>query len=111
MALKIEDLLREADQMIEKRASANVEVQPVYSDETAKLANLLMQEDDEYEKVATVVEPVKEELTVKIAHALVMVEMLTNLEKFNKIDEFEKRAAAQGFTQEQINEFVVEKML
>ena len=113
MAVKIEDLLREADDLIEKRASANVEVKQLNdTDEVIKIANLLMQEDDEYEKVANaVVESKQEDFSVKIAHALVINEVLMNLDKFTKIDEFEKKASAQGFSQEQIDEFIIEKML
>lgn len=115
MALKIDDLLREADQAIEKRASASKEVKQVESnDEVTKLATLLLQEDEEFAKLANSqqAEPKQEDsMTVKIAHALVITEMLSNIDKFNKIEEFEKRASAQGFTQEQINEFIVEKLL
>lgn len=107
--MKIEDLLREADAVIEKKASVKVEEKLEVSDEVTKIANLLMQEDDEYEKIASPKE--NEDLSVKIAHALVINEILCNLDKFNKIEEFEKKASAQGFTQEQIDAFVVEKML
>lgn len=115
MAIKIEDLLREADQFIEKKASANKEANLVEnSDETVKLASLLLQEDEVLAKLASSNKPEpkqEEDFSVKLAHALVIGEMLNNIEKFDKIEEFEKRASAQGFTQEQIDEYIVEKML
>ena len=115
---RIDDLLREADLIIEKKASKNTEVKPVNTtseDEVTKLANILLNTDSETFGVNqnTKVEKVahEENLTEKIAEALILAEVVCNLDKFNKIAEFEKQAQAAGYSQLEIDKFIVEKML
>lgn len=123
MAKNIDDILRDVDMVLEKKASAKKEVvlaQSADSDDVVKLANLLMSEDDHLakelgvqEKVASETKVVTQEqsMEVKLASALVMAEVLGNLDKFQKMNDFEKKAQAAGFAQVDIDKFIVEKFL
>lgn len=116
MARSIDSLINEADELIFKRTkTAAPIVNSVDGDhEAVKLANLLLSEDEDLRDALNVktAAPVAEDTILeKVASALVINEMLLGLEKFEKIEQFEKKAAAEGYTQEQINEFVVENLL
>ena len=116
---RIDDLLREADLIIEKKASKNTEVKPAVSvvgdDEVTKLANLLMENDSETftSKVAneTVKEVEEVNFVEKVAEAIVLAEVVKNIDKFTKIAQFEKQAQEAGYSQHEIDKFIVEKML
>jgi hypothetical protein len=119
--MKIDDLLREADSIIEKKASKNEPKVPVASssDEVTKIAELLLQADEtmqeELNKKASAPVEVnanaENDLHVKIASALVITEVLNNVEKFEKIAQFEEKAKAAGHSQMEIDKFIVEKFL
>jgi hypothetical protein len=113
---KIDDILREADLIIEKKAYKEVKPahQPVDNDEVTKLASLLMQSDAETfstKKVEKVASQEEQSLTEKVAEAMAIAEVVFNLDKFEKIARFEKQAQDAGYSQEEIDKFVVEKML
>jgi hypothetical protein len=118
--MKLDELLREADGIIEKKASKNAPKIPVASstDEVTKIAELLIQADKDMQdqlKVASAPAEVKptaeEDLHVKIASAFVITEVLNNVEKFEKIAQFEEKAKAAGHSQMEIDKFIVEKFL
>lgn len=115
MGKSLNDLISRADIEIEKKAaafkkSAHTNSVNTNSDETVKIASMLMQEDTDFQNAIPNMEPVRESGVVKIAQSIAIVEMLNNLETFDKIERFEKTALEQGFSQEQIDEYVVKNL-
>ena len=122
MARNIDDILRDVDYILEKKASAKKEVNQTTSleeDDVVKIANLLMSEDEHLarelgiqEKVASkAINSQEYSMEVKLASALVMAEVLNNFDKFQKIAAFEKQAQESGYAQVDIDKFIVEKFL
>lgn len=114
MGKSLNDLISRADIEIEKKASAFKKQSSLpieeNSNETVKIANMLLQEDADFRGSINTIEPVKEDGVVKIAQAIAIVEMLNNLETFEKIEVFEKTALEKGFSQEEINEYIVKNL-
>lgn len=113
MGIKLDDLLNEADKIIEKHASAETSVQNDILSDNEKLAELLLANDEELSeqiniKVAAKETPVVETAIEKVAHALAIIETVQNLANAEKIDTFVKAAMANGHTEEQIEKFLEE---
>lgn len=105
---KFQDILREADQIIEKRASKTETTPVANDDEVVKLAEALM--DYQPEKVASV-QIDDETLIEKYAHAVAMVETIQLINEAEKLDKFVKTAQANGYNDEQIEKFIEDKSL
>jgi len=106
MPISIDQLLNEADEILEKRASV---VAPTIDseDDVIKLANFLMKEDEELkprptsnlqEKVANVssMVDVTQAMFEKIAESIAIVETLENIVTLTKEAEFTKKAKEAG---------------
>jgi len=113
MAKSISDLLNEADDIIEKRASVSTPISSDVDDGTIKLAEDLEtwgldapKEEAESVKVASVEVDPYLDINEKVAHAIAIIDTVMNLPLVQKIAEFEKKAAEQGFSKEEIDEFV-----
>lgn len=109
--MRLDQLIAQADEVIEKRASKAPVVTPELaseSDETVKLASFLR--DLEPGSVGTS-EPSPFQMTFieKLASAVAVVEVLGNIEEFNKLAEFEAKALAAGHTQEQVDAFLMKQ--
>lgn len=109
----IDQLLAEADNIIEKRASSKtqVKVASVSSDEVDKLASMLDSLDFvvPQEKVANKVEIITDTPFEKVARSLAITEALMNIEEFRKLAEFEDKARASGYTEAKISEYIEKK--
>lgn len=103
----ISDLIREADEIIEKRASKK-EDKPVDNDEITKLANSLMEQENLHqEKIASVsIEKPLQSVVEKLAHAVALVDTYINLEEFQKVADFEEKALEAGYSPEAIEQYV-----
>ena len=55
--------------------------------------------------------PQTKEHSEKIAEAIVITEVVRNIDKLNKIASFEKQAQEAGYSQAEIDKFIVEKFL
>lgn len=98
----LDELLSEAESIIEKKAEAKQRPTSSQSEsdkEVAKLANLLVN-DGMFTEVPIEVD--RESLVEKVAHSLAIVQTLANAEHLAKIAEFHERAVASGYTDEQI---------
>lgn len=119
MGRSIDSLINEADELVfgrSKTAAAKPQiVDSVHGDtEAVKIANQLLSEDEGLQQALNLQKtaaPVAETALEKVASALVINEVLLNLEKFEKIEQFEKKAQEQGYSQEEINELIIEKLL
>lgn len=111
MARRLEDLLNDADELIEKKASKTKKADTVSiaeDDEVTKLAHELLAEDSVEEKPqAPAAAPWSFE--EKVAHAVAVVGILSQIEELEKIGQFEKVASEKGFNQEQLDHFLGEK--
>lgn len=114
---KIDDILRDVDILLEKKASVKSEVHEVAAeDDIVKLANLLLSEDTHLAKAlgaenTTPLTAAEGSWNAKLASALVISELLGNLDKFQKMEAFEKHAQESGYSQVEIDKFIVEKFL
>jgi hypothetical protein len=102
----LDQLFRDADALIKKRAAAVVTLAPQPDDEVTKLADLLAK-DGEVKQAAPVA--IEETLFEKVAHAIAIIETMEKLGEINKLVEFEKKAAEAGHTAEQIDAFIEKK--
>lgn len=116
MARRLDDLLNEADALIEKKA-AKAQAPASSSaeeDEVEKLANALLAEENLETMSAQKRAPTKGtdewELGEKIAHAISIVSVLSQIEEIQKLGQFEKTAAEKGFSQDEIDHFMGEKV-
>lgn len=101
----LSNYLREADEIIEKRASqGKPQTSAPSEDEVIKLASLLTQSEVAQQPQAETSSI--QTLTEKVAHAIALVDTLMNLEQIQKLAEFEKKAKAAGHSDEQIEEFI-----
>jgi hypothetical protein len=117
MSKSLNDLISRADMEIEKRANALKKQASIFtaqstqnSEETVKIATMLLQEDTDFRSSINTVEPVTNSGVVKIAQALAIVEVLNNFDTFDKIEKFEKVAQEKGFSQDEINEYIVKNL-
>lgn len=101
----LEKLLSEADSIIEKRASVEPQLeQSVEVDaEIAKLANYLMAGEEATQSPENAVE---ETLFEKAAHAIAIVETISNIEQIKKLADFEKRALEAGHSQQDVDAYI-----
>ena len=107
MAKSLSDILKEADESIEKRASKKIEKTASADDvEIEKLAAFLNAQS--LEKVAGITEPIETEIE-KTAHAVALMETALALED-NKIAEFIKTAKDNGHGDEEISIYLNEKI-
>lgn len=117
MALKIEDLFSQADEIIDARSgqekTASVSTTKE-DDEITKIANALLAEEDTTQTIDMQPKVDKgnddETLIEKVAKSLAVTEVLMNLTEFNKIAALEQAAIDKGIPQEQIDKFVTEKV-
>jgi hypothetical protein len=100
MARSIEDYLNEANDIIEKRASAPAQ-KPPSDDEIVKLADILTAQE-------APPPPPQLELTLfeKVAYSMAIIDTVRHIEEFQKIDAFEKTARERGFSDEQVAQFL-----
>lgn len=116
MSKSLNDLINRADIEIEKKASAMKKsahqhsVRETNSEDTIKIAEMLMQDDSDFRNSVPNMEPVKENGVIKIAQSIAIVEMLNNLDLFDKIESFEKTALEKGFSQEEVDEYIVKNL-
>ena len=108
----IDQLLAEADRIIEKKASTKVATNVVSSgDDVDKLASMLEADlgfSVTQEKVAAPKEIIDTPFE-KIARSLAIAEALVNLNEMKKIAEFEAKAKAAGYSESKINEYIEKK--
>lgn len=101
MAVNLSQLLQDADEIIEKRASSTVfeKVPQPKEDEVTKLARELV----EGEGGTDADEWTSQE---KLAHAIMLVATYANLPELTKIAQFESKAAEAGYSSEQIDRLI-----
>lgn len=116
MARRLDDLLNEADQLIEKKAAKAqapaTSPSKEEDDEVEKLANALLAEENVDTMSAQKRAPKGDEdwnLEEKVAHAISIVSVLSQIEELRKLGDFEKTASSKGFSQEEIDQFMGEK--
>lgn len=109
--MKLEDLIREADSVIEKKAAkvaSTPTVEP--SDDVMKLAQMLLSDEEVKTAQTKTASTVKEATPFeKIAHAIAIVETLVNIEELQKLASFEEQAKSKGFSDAQVEEFIEKK--
>lgn len=117
MSKSLNDLISRADIEIEKKANALKKQASSFTatstrnnEETVKIANMLLQEDSDFREAINTTEQPQISGFAKIAQALAIVEVLNNFETFEKIAKFEKAASEKGFSQDEINEYVVKNL-
>lgn len=116
MAKSLNDLINRADIEIEKKAASMKKsahqnnARQSNSEETIKIAEMLMQDDTDFRNAVPNIEPVRENGFLKIAQSIAVVEMLNNIDLFDKIENFEKIALEKGFSQEEVDEYVVKNL-
>lgn len=111
--MRLDQIIAEADAVIEKRAAKTQEppaALPPADDDTVKLASFLENFEEKTAEPQTE-SPFQLTLTEKLASAVALVEALNNAEEFHKIAAFEEKAAAAGYTPEQISEYLEKKAL
>lgn len=109
--MRLEQIIAEADQIIEKKASKKQEV-PVASstdDDTVKIASFL--ESFEEKPGSKEESPFQMTFVEKLASAVAMVEALNNIEDFQKLASFKEAAISKGFTPEQVDSFLEKKAI
>ena len=100
MSISLDQLLSEADTLIEKRASSA----PSYDeDDIFKLAEKLSNDDSQKELIDTPFE--------KIARAIAIIETVQTLNKTQELENFEKKAMENGYSEEEVDSFLSEKGL
>lgn len=102
----IDSILKEADSIIEKKASAEKPKEPAPDpgDETVKLASMLMDNEQKPQEQEVVETPFE-----KIAHALAILQAADNMEELKKVTEFTSACKEKGFPDEQITDFMEKK--
>jgi len=104
MGFNLDDLLRDADECIEKTAKP---VAPISNDDDImKLASMLMADEV---KPVVASEKLVETPFEKVARAVAIIETVLSLKDLEKISQLEKVATANGYTEEQITKFLSEK--
>ena len=105
MPRTIDQLLAEADDIIEKRASVSKkDLTEEVSDDILKLAQQLSStdveeaDDGDDSNVKTLLE--------KVAHAMAITEVFANLPYLKKAAEFEKQASEKGYDKEKIQGYL-----
>lgn len=112
MAKTIQDLLNEADVVIEKRASAVALVSSDGDDEAVKLAESLenwglgVPKKEEVKTASHEGKTPQYDINEKVAHAIAIIDTVMNLPLIQKLEEFEKVAEEKGFSKEEIDGFV-----
>ena len=100
MARSLEQLISDADQIIEKRAAAPKAQAAVDDGEVVKLASLLAAKD------APQADTFQMTMLEKVAHSIAIVETIQQLEQLEKIAKFEEGCRGKGFSEDQINAFL-----
>lgn len=107
MPKTIDQLLAEADEIIEKRASASKEdTTEEISDDILKLAEQLSSTPVEDGADEPVENNHVNTLLEKISHSLAITEVFANLPYLKKAAEFEKQASEQGHSPEKIQGYL-----
>jgi hypothetical protein len=110
MARSIDDILNEADALINSRSQEKVAAAaPVLDDDVTSLARLLSMDAPATVKTAQP-EIFEMNLNEKVAHALAITDTLTHIEELMKIASFEEAARERGIPQDQIDKFISEKL-
>lgn len=114
MAKTIDQLLNEADEILEKRASdADASQEKTASqnrsDEDEDIFKLAEDLRNAQQKTASDEEQPSPELNMnlseKIAHSMAIVDTIVNLPLLSQLSEFEKKAQEKGYSEEQIAEY------
>jgi hypothetical protein len=103
MAKTIDQLLKDADDIIEKRASVKTASAADDDDSIEKMAAALMAPLPVVTEVVAPQDSAIQTVTEKVAEALVLGEFLMNLEQIQKLEMFKQAAQAQGHSAEQID--------
>lgn len=113
--MKIENLLGEFDELIEKKASQKTTPEPVEGDDDiTKLAQMMIDSDQDFNEALTgqkkeASEIVEETPFEKIAHSAAIIEATKNLAQLKKVAEFKKTAMDNGYSEEAVDKFMEEK--
>ena len=100
MGRAIEDFLREADEIIEKKASAP---KPAPSDdEVVKIAHILAAKDSPQFEMT---------LFEKVAQAAAIIETVQHMDKLEKVAKFEEACREKGYSEEKIAEFLEKRAM
>lgn len=100
MTKSVNALLAEAEKIMTKHASQKAETPD--QEVVLKLAEQLRGQD-------CAEKPETQDLTVKIAEAIAIVDTLLNLEEIVKVAHFESQAKEAGYSSEQISEYFEKK--
>lgn len=111
--MRLDQLLAEADSIIEKRASAkptpNTAPAAALDEETVKLASYLENFGETGEPQAE--PPFEMTFSEKLASAVAIVEAINNYEEFCKVAQFREKALGSGYTEAQVDEFLEKRAL
>ena len=105
---RLDEILLEADAIIEKKAAKQT-VDEFHTDdeEINKLASAILGEDEKEEKQEKVAsEELQDTSFEKIARSVAILDTVLNIEAYNKLSELEKVAKDKGYSDEQIEEFI-----
>lgn len=102
MGRTLSQLLQEADNIIEKRASVEVTPVAIEEDEIFKLASQVRNYVPVVEKAVEPFVPTENE---KVAYAMAMLETLMSAKELKAMDTFEKAAAEKGMSPESVQQF------
>jgi hypothetical protein len=102
MGKTLSQLLQEADNIIEKRASVEVTPVAIEEDEIFKLAEQVRNHVPVVEKAPEPFVPTEAE---KLAYAMAMLETILSSKELKAMDTFEKAAAEKGLSPESVQRF------
>lgn len=112
--MKLDDLIAQADAVIEKRASVTQEPPATdfsHDEDVVKLANFLMNDEVPSQEKVAQASPFEMNFIEKLACSVAMVEALENVDEFMKVAQFKETALQSGYTEEQVNEYIEKKAL
>lgn len=109
MARTIDDILNEADEIINSKGTEKTAAPAPTEDDVTSLARLLM-DPAQVTKLAAQPESFEMNLHEKVAHAIAIVDTLGQIEELQKLAQLEAAALERGVPQEQIDAFIQEKL-
>ena len=98
MPISLDQLLSEADELIEKNASQRPSIE---DEDIFKLAEKIQEED----------QPLVETPFEKIAHAVAIIETVQAINKIKELESFEKTAKENGYSEQEIDKYLSDKDL
>jgi len=100
MSISLDQLLSEADELIEKNASLNKNERFDDEDDIFKLAQKLTSNE---------LEVIEETPFEKIAHAMAIIETVQSINNAKSVEKFEKMARENGYSEEEVGSFLESK--